>query len=144
MSIKQSLIIIFASLVFLMTPPADAASKRALAKQFEIFQAKYASAIRWNEFEMAWGHVDPGYRTENPLSDFEKERFKLIQVTGYESKSQETLADGSIELYVEIRLVNRSTQAERIVTDTQIWRWDEKIKRWWLTTGLPSFAPKSF
>jgi hypothetical protein len=54
------------------------------------------------------------------------------------------LPDGSMEQIVEIRLINRNTQAERIVTDVQIWRWDEKAKRWWLTTGLPSFAAKSF
>ena len=54
------------------------------------------------------------------------------------------LPDGSMEQSVEIRLINRNTQAERIVMDTQIWRWNEKAKRWWLTTGLPDFTAKSF
>jgi hypothetical protein len=144
MSIKKSLVIIFSLFMMLVVMPADASKKRAQAKQFEVVQAKYAAAIRWNEFEMAWGHVDPGFRKENPLSDLEKERFKQIQITGYEDKAQDFLPDGSIELNVEIRLVNRNTLVERIVMDTQVWRWDEKAKRWWLTTGLPSFSPKSF
>jgi hypothetical protein len=93
---------------------------------------------------MAWGYVDPAYRKENPVSDLEKERLKQIQVTGYEAKSQEVLSEGSIEQRVEIRLINRNTQAERIIIDTQIWRWDPKAKRWWLTTGLPNFTAKAW
>lgn len=93
---------------------------------------------------MAWSHVDPDFRREHPLSDLEKQRFKQIQVTGYEEKSQDILEDGSIEINVEIRLINRNTQSERIISDTQIWRWNPKTKRWWLTTGLPDFTAKSF
>ena len=142
---KKILLLLLAATFLLITAaPADAASKRAQAKLLESAQFKYASAIRWSEFEMAWGHLDPGYRNENPLSDLEKERFKQIQITGYEKKSEDFLPDGSMEQSVEIRLINRNTQAERIVMDTQIWRWNEKAKRWWLTTGLPDFTAKSF
>jgi hypothetical protein len=144
MAIKKILGLILAAIVMLSAVPADAAKKRPQFKQFEAVQSQYASAIRWNEFEMAWGHIDPAYRKENPLSDLEKERLKQIQVTGYTEKTQDYLADGSIEQTVEIRLINRNTQAERKVFDTQIWRWDEKVKRWWLTTGLPDFTAKSF
>ena len=142
---KKILVLLLAATFFLIsTSGVDAASKRAQAKLLETVQFKYASAIRWSEFEMAWGHLDPIYRDKNPLSDLEKERFKQIQVTGYDKKTQDFLPDGSMEQSVEIRLINRNTQAERIVMDVQIWRWDEKAKRWWLTTGLPSFTPKSF
>ncbi len=141
---KNSFVTVFAILMLLVAIPADALSKRSKTKQFVVVQTKYASAIRWNEFEMAWGHVDPEFRKENPLSDLEKERFKQIQVSGYEEKSQDVLEDGAIEVMVEIRLINRNTQAERVIMDTQIWRWNEKSKRWWLTTGLPDFTAKSF
>jgi hypothetical protein len=103
---------------------------------------KYASAIRWTEFEMAWGNLEPDYRDKNPLTDLEKERFKQIQVTGYDVKSMDVLPDGTVEQLVEIRLVNRNTQAERTILDTQIWRYDIKAKRWWLTTGLPNTSPR--
>lgn len=142
-SLRQILIIVLASLAMLVAFPADAKSKRSQMKQFEVSRMKYASSIRWNEFEMAWGYVEPFYRKDHPLTDLEVERLKQIQVTGYEEKFQETLADGSIELRAEIRLINRHTQAERVIMNTQLWRWDEVSKRWWLTNGLPDFYSSS-
>lgn len=141
---RKWVIVFFACAALLSAVPVDAAGKRSQTKQFVATQSKYASSIRWNEFEMAWSHVDPDFRREHPLSDLEKQRFKQIQVTGYEEKSQDILEDGSIEINVEIRLINRNTQSERIISDTQIWRWNPKTKRWWLTTGLPDFTAKSF
>ena len=142
---KKILLLLLAATFLLMTAvSADAASKRGQAKLLEMAQFKYASAIRWSEFEMAWAHVDPSYRDKNPLSDLEKERLKQIQITGYDKKTEDFLPDGTVEQSVEIRLINRNTQTERIVMDIQVWRWDEKAKRWWLTTGLPNFNAKSF
>lgn len=142
MAIKKTLILILAAMIMMLATPAEAAKKRPQMKQYNIVQSKYSSAIRWSEFEMAWSYVDPAYRSANPLSDLETQRFKQIQVTGYEEKSQDVLADGNIELRVEIRLINRNTQAERIIIDTQLWRWDPAAKRWWLTTGLPNFTAR--
>jgi hypothetical protein len=131
--------------VFLFSAmPAEAVSKRAKAKQLEVSMFKYASAIRWSEFELAMNHIEPAYREKNPLSDLEKERYKQIQVTGYNAKTQDYLPDGTVEQAIEIRLINRNTLAERVIIDTQIWRWDEDAKRWWLTTGLPDFTRKSY
>jgi hypothetical protein len=142
---KKILLLLLAATFFLVaSAPTYSSSKRSQAKLLETVQFKYASAIRWSEFEMAWSHVDPAYRDKNPLSDLEKERFKQIQITGYDKKTQDFLPDGSVEQSIEIRLINRNTQTERIVMDIQVWRWDEKAKRWWLTTGLPSFSAKSF
>ena len=88
----------------------------------------YGVAIRWNEFDDAL--------------DFERERFKQIQVTGYEVKDRDVAADGSVEQTVEIRLVNRNTQIERSVIDHQRWRYDPATKRLWLTSGLPDFSQR--
>ena len=38
---------------------------------------------------------------------------------------------------VELRIIDRDTQTERIKTDRQNWRYDALAKRWWLTSGLP-------
>jgi len=141
---KKNLMLLLVLALFLVLTPADAASKRSRAKQLEISLFKYASAIRWNEFEMASNYVDPEYAKKNPLTSLEKERFKQIQVTGYEAKTQDTLDDGTVEQTVEIRLINRNTQADRSIIDVQIWRWDDKAKRWWLTTGLPDFTARTF
>ena len=99
----------------------------------------YGAAIRWNEFEKARDYIDPAIRQQQPMSDLETERLKQIQVTGYEVKLREVTADGSIEQIVEIRVVNRNTQIERIVTDRQTWRRDGTGKRYWLVSGLPDF-----
>ncbi len=141
---KKILLVAIAALVLSFSFSADAIGKRGQAKQRDEMLFKYASAIRWSEFEIAWAYVEPKYRNENPVNDLEKERFKQIQVTGYDVKTQTPLPDGSFEQVVEIRLINRNTQTERSALDTQVWSWDEKAKRWWLTTGLPDFSPKSF
>lgn len=142
---KKILLLLLASTFLLITAvSADAASKKSRAKQLEISLFKYASAIRWNEFEMALNYIDPEYLEKTPQTDLEKERLKQIQVTGYLVKTQDTLPDGRVEQTVEIRLINRNTQADRSILDVQIWHWDVKTKRWWLTTGLPDFTAKSF
>lgn len=102
----------------------------------------YGAAIRWNEFEKAQDYVDPAVRQQQPMSELETERLKQIQVTGYEVKTRDVGADGSIEQTVEIRVVNRNTQIERIVTDRQTWRRDVTGKRYWLLSGLPDFSAR--
>jgi len=143
-SIQKSFFTFLAILGLLFVMPAEAAGKRSQNKQLIVAQSKYFSAIRWNEFELAWTYVDPAYRTEHPLTDLDKERFKQIQVTGYEEKLRDVLADGGVEVTVEIRLINKNTQVERVIRDTQIWRWDAAAKRWWLSTGLPDFSARPY
>lgn len=101
---------------------------------------EYAAAIRWNEFSRAEEFLDPLYRESHALSDLERERLKLIQVTGYEVKRSALEGEGVLEQEVEIRVVGRLTQEERRVLDHQRWRYDEAGKRWWLMTGLPDFG----
>jgi hypothetical protein len=99
----------------------------------------YGAAIRWNEFDKALAFLDPEQQEQLALTDLERERFKQIQVTGYEVKNRENDADGNIIQTVEIRLVNRNTQIERSIIDHQTWRRDIAGKRYWLTSGLPDF-----
>lgn len=101
---------------------------------------EYAAAVRWNDFDAAWAFVDPVVRAERPLSDLERERFRQVQVTGYDVRNRIITPDGLVlEQVVEIRLVNRNTQVERTLTDHQRWTYDAATRRWWLTSGLPDF-----
>lgn len=100
----------------------------------------YAGAIRWGEFEAAWDDVDPEVRAQRPLSETDFERYKQVQVTGYHVQSSGPTPDGDYGQIVSIALINRHTQAERTVTATERWRYDEDAKRWWLTSGLPDIA----
>lgn len=102
----------------------------------------YVSAVRWGEFPAALTFVDPAVLEASPITDLEMERYKQFQVAGYEVKSVNEASETLYEQVVEIRLVNRNTQVERIVTDRQAWRWDSEAKRWWLMTGLPPLDPR--
>ncbi len=108
----------------------------------DTFLSDYGAAIRWNEFDKAVAFIDPQVRELSPLTDLERERFKQIQVTGYEVKSKTVDADGNLSQDVEIRLVNRNTQLERSFMDHQTWRRDIAGKRYWLTSGLPDFSAR--
>ncbi len=101
--------------------------------------SEYGAAIRWGEFDRAQEFVDPIHRAEHPITDLDRERFKLIQVSGYEVKHASATADG-LQQTVEIRVINKLTQSERTLTDRQTWRWDEAGKRFWLMSGLPDFS----
>lgn len=101
--------------------------------------SEYGAAIRWGEFDRAQEFVDPIHRAEHPITDLDRERFKLIQVSGYKVKHASATADG-LQQTVEIRVINKLTQSERTLTDRQTWRWDEAGKRFWLMSGLPDFS----
>jgi hypothetical protein len=51
-----------------------------------------------------------------------------------------TLPDESVAREIELRVVNRHTQAERTVRVRETWRYDEEAKRWWQTEGLPKLT----
>jgi hypothetical protein len=112
-------------------------------KQRDSVLRGYASAVRWSEFDTAWGFVDPKFRTAHPLSDVERERYKQIEVTGYTIK-EEILSPDELKMdrVIEIRLISRHTQVERVIVDRQHWEFDPVAKRWWLMSGLPDIEPR--
>ncbi len=100
----------------------------------------YSGAIRWNNFEAAYDAIDPKTRQTKPLSDFELERLKQVQVTSYTVVASLPTPDGGVAREVELRVVNRHTQAERVVRVRESWRYDEEAQKWWQIEGLPNFA----
>lgn len=101
---------------------------------------EYAGAVRWNDFETAWSYVDPKQRGERPLTDLEIERYKQIQITDYQVVRVLGQTKTDYEQVVEIHLVNRHTQVERVLTDHQRWHYDGDSKQWWLVSGLPKIV----
>ncbi|WP_295362698.1 hypothetical protein [Arenimonas sp.] len=97
----------------------------------------YVSAVRWSDFDAAYGFLDPARLAAKPMTDAERERYRQFQVSGYEVKSAREPAEGEYEQVVEVRVVNRHTQIEKLITDRQRWRYDAEAKRWWLVSGLP-------
>ncbi|MCX7032650.1 MAG: hypothetical protein NT046_01560 [Arenimonas sp.] len=97
----------------------------------------YVSAVRWSDFTAAQAFIDPETLRTAPMTEVEIERYNQFQVAGYEVKSGSEPSEGLYEQVVELRLVNKHTQVERVITDRQKWRWDAEGKRWWLVSGLP-------
>jgi len=102
----------------------------------------YASAIRWSDIDAALAFIDPELLRTQPLSSVERARYDQVQVAGYQVKNILASDEDELVQVVEIRLVNRHTQVERIIMDRQRWRWDETAKTWWLMSGLPNIESR--
>lgn len=100
----------------------------------------YAGAVRWSEFEVAQTFLSPELQRTRALSDLEIERFKQVQVTDYQFKRAVSQDETRYVQLVEIRLINKHTQVERVLLDRQEWEKDPESERWWLVSGLPRFA----
>jgi hypothetical protein len=97
----------------------------------------YELAVRWNDFDAASDSLDPLTLQSEPFSEQDEAYYKVFQITGYTPKSSSMTEDMVYTQRVELRIVDRDTQVERIKTDRQSWRYDAAAKRWWLTSGLP-------
>jgi len=134
MSLRWMLLLVLALVAF----SAQAAGARQRAK-LEQTQNAYAAAIRWGDFEGAWTFVEPAYAGAHPMGEFELRRYEQIQVSGYRDLSSLVEPDDVVVRLIEVRVINRHTQAERTLRYRERWRWDAEAKRWWLVGGLPDF-----
>ena len=100
-------------------------------------QEAYVAAVRWGDFDKAEEFIDPLYLQQHPITDLQRERYRQVQVSSYRERSAGVGADGSIERRIEMGVINRNTQAERLVMVNERWRWDPQAKRWWQAAGLP-------
>ena len=125
-------------LLLLSTSVAFAgAPQRALP----VAQDAWSAAIRWGDFEGAYGMVDPKVRAAHPMTDLEFARYKQVQISEYRDLGAQNTPDASVR-EVEIGVINRNTLAERTVRYRETWRWDPQSKTWWITSGLPDLWPK--
>jgi hypothetical protein len=100
-----------------------------------------SSDMRWGDFEAAYAFVDPQTKTEHPLTDIERARFKQVEVSGYDVISRVDGA-GIVDQQIQLGLINRNTQIPRSIVYKEHWRWDAEKKKWWLVSGLPDIAPQ--
>ena len=124
--------------LLLTVASAFAAGARQRGK-LEQVQNAYAAAIRWGDFETAWQYVEPAYAAAHPMGEFEFRRYEQVQVSGYRDLSSMAEPGGVVVRAIEVRVINKHTQAERSLRYRERWRWDEEGKRWWLVAGLPDF-----
>ena len=101
----------------------------------------FSSAIRWGDFDKAYDFVDPKSKEDHPLTDLDRSRYKQVEVAGYTVVSRLD-GNGTIDQQIQLSLVNRNTQVGRSVVYHEHWRWDDALKKWWLTSGLPDISPQ--
>ena len=130
-------LVVLAGLLLMLAACATQQHSRDLLK---VSLYDYSGAIRWNRFDAAAQFLDPEQLAKKPVTALELQRYEQIQVTGYYVKGTEHLSPTEVAQVVELRFVNRHTQAERSVIDQQRWRYDPELRRWWLTSGLPDIT----
>ncbi len=130
----------FAPLALVLLLAACASGPGTQADALDRALYDYSAAIRWNNFEVAAESVDPATLAREPLTPFELERLKQVQVTGYTVVASRPTPDGGVVREVEVRLVHVHTQTERVARVRETWRWDEPSQRWVQSDGLPRFA----
>jgi hypothetical protein len=117
--------------------PAQAVGKRAKQRKLTDTQMLFSKAMRWGDFEQAWGVVDPKVRETRSLSALEQSRYKQVEITGYADIGTMSEPDDIVVRVIEMRVVNRNTMAERTLRVRERWRWDDADGQWWLQDGLP-------
>ena len=124
--------VLIACLAMLAGCPKSASKGTALDE----IQYTWSAAIRWGDFEGAWGLVDPKVREAHPMTDLDFSRFKQVQISTYRDTGS-SIVGGDVVRDIEIGVINRNTLAERSVRYRERWRYDEAAKTWWLTSGMP-------
>lgn len=71
--------VLIACLAMLAGCPKSASKGTALDE----IQYTWSAAIRWGDFEGAWGLVDPKVREAHPMTDLDFSRFKRVQISTY-------------------------------------------------------------
>lgn len=92
----------------------------------------YERALRWEGLDKAAGFQ----KHPQTIGERERRRLKHIQITGYNILSASYRPDRATQL-VEIRYYNDLNAVERTYTDRQVWEYDKKQQRWYLTSPLP-------
>ena len=104
----------------------------------------YAATMRWgDDMTQGLGFIDPEYLKLHPVSELDLQRYKQIKVTAYDDAPAAPISETEVRQVVQISFINVNTQTMRSVVDNQVWRYDEKAKRWWLTTGLPDITRRN-
>jgi len=97
----------------------------------------YASSIRWSHYDEAIAYLDPKEPNLKPRS-FDIQKLKQYKVSSYsESPIQPGSKENIILQNVEIELYNIHTNKSRTIYDQQSWRYDDELKQWFITSGIP-------
>ena len=95
----------------------------------------YDTAFRWGNYEQAYGFKKMT-NTDPKLPDFDA--YRQIRVTDYVVKNTIVSADKSkILRLVSIQYYRMRDVTVKVITDRQVWEYDENEDRWYLMSDLP-------
>jgi hypothetical protein len=99
--------------------------------------SSYGNAIRWGSLDDAVNFIDPEIRKAHPVA---APSLVGMRVVDYNEKSTHQTSQDEVSQTVEIALLHDDSITVHTFIDHQTWRYDEKTKHWWLTSGLPDFS----
>ena len=142
MTTRRRLLALFASapVLALALGGCGGSSTRKADTDLPLALYAYSGAIRWGRLDEALAWVHPDAQAARPLDALTRERWEQVQVSGYEVKTSGPAPDGRLRQLVELRVVNRHTQVERVLRVEETWGWDEEAQRWWNHAGLPDLT----
>ncbi|MGD2036852.1 MAG: hypothetical protein PVH28_03150 [Desulfobacterales bacterium] len=106
-------------------------------KKFEETSRAYIMALRWGEFETAYGFKRPP-SIDDEVPDFQD--LRDVRVTSHRVKQTIISEDEMIVMQiVDFQYYRMRNVTVKTVTDRQKWEYDEEKKRWYLISDLPNF-----
>lgn len=129
--------ILFISLILIATLSSCGSGKSTKKRSLDDTLYKYASTIRWANFDASVRFLDPKNKESQP-SRFDLDKLKQFKVSRY---SESPIVPGQtpnvILQDVEIQFYNIHNNRTKTIYDHQSWQYHEDLKRWFLTSGLP-------
>lgn len=121
-----------------LLPLLAACGGSQLIRDRDYTTTRWEALLRWNEFDALVDMMHPDWLSENPVRSVDLSRLKQFKVSEY--RVRQVLAgpdDHSFERNVQIRLYHVHSARERVIVHHEVWRYDKKLERWLLHSGLP-------
>jgi hypothetical protein len=129
------IIILLLSSILLQACAAVGDSKKSISLEKSLVY--YESAMRWGDFSAA--NSLRRYEGET-IPDTDPARLKRIRVTGYDVISTIPSDDEStVYITVKISYYDEDDLKLTMLTDKQVWHFDDTEKSWYISSALPAF-----
>jgi hypothetical protein len=106
-------------------------------KKFEDTSRAYLMALRWGEYETAYGFKRPP-NIDDEMPDFPN--LRDVRVTFHRVKQTIISEDQmTVNQIVDFQYYRMRNVTVKTITDRQLWEYDEEKERWYLVSDFPDF-----
>ena len=124
-------------LILLMMGCASLGGEKENWMKFDETSRSYLLALRWGEFEAAYGFRKPPSAIDK-VPDFQD--LSDVKVTSYRVKQTIISEDEMIVMQiVDFQYYRMRDVTVRTITDPQKWEYDKQKERWYLLSDFPNF-----